>query len=238
MWPLTLLVIGVAFLLGSRGARSSVPPPIPGPQPNPPLPGAIPQLLPTVLTTHMNRGFYSFTALSLFDQPTFIAKLGEIGAQVTEMIQGPFDNSIPGIPGGSPAFEGTLAWQGLEGEPVENLPGITWVFLDSISINPSASVSGMGQGVRYGAIGDDGLGLSGLATQVEQAGQQPWQNMPHPPPNVISQVSQSQALPFEHTHAPQHIALQEMPGAGHSADLEVTPRMAQSIYMRGRLGQR
>jgi hypothetical protein len=229
--PLLLLLgLGAALFIGMQGkSRPPIPPPMPGPVPGP---------LPAGVDPTMKAGAtYGFAAQSPFDVAHFTAALADVGATIETLGQ-----PIAGT------FSGTFIWTGHDGEPTENLPGVTWILIQAIptvigtaphppalpAAGPQHVVSGMGEGVRFGGLGYDGLRLSGLEDQVYLYGQLPYQNIAQGsagavgalpacgpgggqllPPNPyqdlpVAQLSQSRALPLAApwTGAPQRAALE------------------------------
>ena len=106
----------------------------------PAAPAPTPPLMATVNTHAMTKGAsYYFVVASALSSEDVVAALVNVGATV----QGPLHGVSAS---GTNTWGGSLTWNGLDGEPVTNLPGVQWVLLDPAATSPSATVSGSGFG--------------------------------------------------------------------------------------------
>jgi|SRR5579859_6031250 len=63
---------------------------------------------------------YAFQVQSPLDANTIASELAGVGAQVLGIV----------IPVGPNLWEGVFVWGGVDGEPTENLPNVTWLSLE------------------------------------------------------------------------------------------------------------
>lgn len=130
MWPLILFGIGlwaVSKLVSSRGA---VVPAFRGGKPATGLllgasaPSAGSAASPSIAMTMHVGHYYAFSLVTEMSQTELMNALHEVGAFVQAAL-------IP-VPGVASGWSGVFEWSGAEGEPTENLPGITWTSITDL----------------------------------------------------------------------------------------------------------
>lgn len=179
------LIAFAAFVFGflwmqSRGSKPAAAPPPPqlGPAPVPGFGGAFPTGIPggplqgpaatpaavavpplasgtgAIVSVVRTGTSYAFMLSTTLDPQTLAATLASAGAQVTTL------QPLPTLSADTPAvYVGAFTWTGPDGEPTEDLPGVTWLALAAqpVSTQVSGSPSAHGNG---GGIDNNGLWLT------------------------------------------------------------------------------